>query len=422
MQIVVRSAKQNYVPTDEILSLLEDFRCMVNDCIRIGLRENLTSMRSLSLKMYHKLSAYQLPVCYRLTAISRAAGILRNYRKASREHQNARIPYVKRLSLIDCYGFRIFGRLLRLPFRRGEYVFVILNGHTLEMISRREARSVTLTTSTLSISFSKELEEKKQRGILGIDRNYDNVTMATSNGLLRSIDLSETTRIKEAYRQTKGRFTRNDARVRKSIFAKYGKRERNRVNQILHRATKEIVAIAKSDNLGIVMEDLKGIRKLGRKGNGQGRRSRAKLNSWSVYEFQRQMRYKAAWEGVPVFHVSAWGTSAKCSICGEKTIPNEHRMLYCKNCNLSFDRDENAAKNILAKGLVRFASDVPPNEAMKWNPEGRRMQQVIHGADDGKRNSMGHTLQSNQNQLRLQLELEYLVRERLGGLPPCQCC
>ena len=69
----VKTVRQNYRPTEEILSLLEDFRCMVNDCIRIGLRENLTSMKSLSMKAYHQLSAYVVPTCYRLTAISRAA-------------------------------------------------------------------------------------------------------------------------------------------------------------------------------------------------------------------------------------------------------------------------------------------------------------------------------------------------------------
>jgi putative transposase len=53
----VKAVRQNYRPTEEILSLLEDFRCMVNDCVRIGLKENLTSMKSLSLSAYHQLSA-----------------------------------------------------------------------------------------------------------------------------------------------------------------------------------------------------------------------------------------------------------------------------------------------------------------------------------------------------------------------------
>ncbi len=74
----VKSVKQDYQPSDRVSNLLEDFRCMVNDCIRIGLNENITSMKLLSLKAYHLLEAYDVATYYRLTAISKASGILRN--------------------------------------------------------------------------------------------------------------------------------------------------------------------------------------------------------------------------------------------------------------------------------------------------------------------------------------------------------
>jgi len=128
---VVKAVRQNYRPTEEILSLLEDFRCMMNDCVRIGLSENVTSMKSLCMKAYHQLSTYNVPTYYRLTAISRAAGILRNYRRELKRNRSARIPYVTRPSLTDCYGFRVIHRLVRLPIgRRGEYTFIVLNDHT----------------------------------------------------------------------------------------------------------------------------------------------------------------------------------------------------------------------------------------------------------------------------------------------------
>jgi putative transposase len=84
---VIKSVKQSYQQSPRILTLLEDFRLMVNDCIRISLRkeaegETITSMRKLSLVAYHALAQYPVPTCYRLTAISKAAGILRTYRKA----------------------------------------------------------------------------------------------------------------------------------------------------------------------------------------------------------------------------------------------------------------------------------------------------------------------------------------------------
>src|SRR3989442_12265697 len=164
---------QNYRPPEEILSLLEEFRCMVNDCVRIGLRENVTSMKSLSTKAYHQLSVYDVPTRYRLTAISRAAGILRNYRKELKSGRTARVPCVTKLSLTDCYGFRLIHRLVRVPVRKGEYVFIVLNDHTLRSISGHTPRALTLTTHGLSICLSKEMSEIVPVGAIGTDRNLE---------------------------------------------------------------------------------------------------------------------------------------------------------------------------------------------------------------------------------------------------------
>jgi len=148
----------------------------------------------------------------------------------------------------------------------------------------------------------------------------------------------------------KSHFKRNDARIKRQIFRKYGEKEWNKVNQILHYTSKEIMERAKEDRLGIVMENLKGIRKLYCKGNEQGRRFRSRLNSWSFYELQRQIEYKANWEGIPVIYVHAGSTSKKCSICGLSLIPEENRVLKCPLHGL-VDRDVNATRNILSRGM-----------------------------------------------------------------------
>jgi hypothetical protein len=54
----IEAVRQNYQPTRRILELLEDFQLKVNDCIRIGIKENITSKKSLSLKLYHYLGGY----------------------------------------------------------------------------------------------------------------------------------------------------------------------------------------------------------------------------------------------------------------------------------------------------------------------------------------------------------------------------
>ncbi len=135
----------------------------------------------------------------------------------------------------------------------------------------------------------------------------------------------------------------------------------------------------------IVFEDLKGIRKLYRKGNGQGNKYRRKLNSWSFYELQRQITYKAEWEGIPVRFVDPKRTSQLCPICGGKLQEDRfhRRKLLCINCKRSMDRDVIASMNIAYKGWSRFFH--PRGllvEAMKGNVE--YLQPLILRVDGSK--------------------------------------
>jgi hypothetical protein len=191
-------------------------------------------MRRLSLASYHALAHYPVATCYRLTAISRAAGILRTYRKALRKNNPTKRPFAAKLMLTDCYGFRTQGRKLRLTIGTRVYAYIELNPHTLAAIQGHAARSITLTAKSLSMAYSKEVEEMQASGVLGIDRNLDNVTVAYGDdGSTRRFDLSKATQIKQAYRLVTRRFVRNDARVRKIVYGKYGVLQRDRVGWTL---------------------------------------------------------------------------------------------------------------------------------------------------------------------------------------------
>ncbi len=364
----IKTVQQGYAVTPELLRLFEQFRQMLNHCIRIGLEGNLTSLKSLSLKAYPRLSGYECLSYYKLGAISRAVGILRNYRKAKRKHRRVRDPYATRLQLLTCYGFKIADGSLLVPFRPNHSIRIPLNEHTVALLSQPAitVRSITLTADTVGITYSKEIDTMKAEGLTAIDRNLDNVTLADSTGRIQRYDLSKATEIKSVYREVKSHLRRPDARIRRRLFQKYGRKQRDRVKQLLHGATKQIIMNAKRERSGIVMEKLTGMRKLYRKGNGQGSTFRGRMNSWSYAELQRQIEYKARWEGIPVTYVNPHGTSARCSICGSRMarIPEEDRILRCRSCGLTVDRDVNAARNILARGL-RLSPVAPRAEAME---------------------------------------------------------
>jgi putative transposase len=297
---VVKAVQQNYSPTAEILDILDEFRSMVNHCIRIGLQEDITSLKALSSRTYRQLNDYNAMSYYKLCAISAAVGVLRNYRKASRQGQRPSPPYARKLRVTTCYGFRMTSNHLLLPVQPRRSVCIPLNKHTLQTISGHEVRSVTLTPHKLSIAFTKDVKEINSLGFMGVDRNLDNVTLADTDSQVRQIDLSKATEIKSMYRNIKSKFQRNDTRIRRKISQKYGLKERAKVQQILHHVSKQIVREAKRNQYGVAMENLTNLRKLYRRRNGQGAKYRFRLNSWSYAELQRQIEYKARWEGLPV--------------------------------------------------------------------------------------------------------------------------
>ena len=58
-------------------------------------------------------------------------------------------------------------------------------------------------------------------------------------------------------------------------------------------------------------------------------------------------------------------------ILGYKTLESTQRRLWCPHCGAILDRDENAARNIAARGL-RFSPNEPPGEAMGGTGTGER--------------------------------------------------
>src|SRR2546426_6401443 len=132
----MKSVWQHYAPTRDLLGLLDVFRRMVNDSIRIGLANDASSLRRLSLLSYNQLARYDSPSCYKLCAISRAAGVLAARNKSVRRGFPTRTPYGLRQQLVSCYGFKTKNGGLEIPVARGKRLSIPLTKHTLNMISQ----------------------------------------------------------------------------------------------------------------------------------------------------------------------------------------------------------------------------------------------------------------------------------------------
>jgi len=393
--LAFKSVWQYYVPVDDVLRLLDVFRRMVNDSIRIGLLNDASSLRRLSLLSYNQLAQYDSPSYYKLCAISRAAGILAARKKSVRRGVPTRTPYAVGQQLVSCYGFKIENGYLRIPVSRGKRFSIPLTKHVLEVISQPgvDVRSFTLTRNRLSLCIARDTPRIECTSTLGVDRNLRNLTVGNDQETSR-YDLSKCVRIANTTVRVVTSFTRNDDRIRTGLASKYGQRRAARTGHLLHTATKTIAAAALQRREAIVLENIEGIRSLYRRGNGHGRKYRGRMNSWSFGEAQRQIEYKARWAGLPVIRLSrreTRGSSLTCPRCGERLQSDKRlkRKLWCGNCRVVMDRDMVAAVNLARRGRVRFARSRPPIlleaqggavEAMKGNPT----PTVIPGVDAPK--------------------------------------
>lgn len=357
MLIATKSITQTIQPNSDMQFIMETFMEMLNKSIKIGIKNNATTLKKLSPLTYHELDCKGLVTSYKLCAISQACGILSRYKKELKKNKNAKFPDVTRSFLVNCYGFKINGCLLSIPFKPHQQINILLNNHTQKILAdpTLKVRSFCMTAINISLCISKDVPDMECAKIVGIDRNLRNVTVG-NNESMTFYKTNKLLSIKQNTIFARAGFKRNDHRVKRRFWEEKNQRMQNRTKRFIHKISKKIVQNAVQAKAMIVLEDLKGIRKLYRRGNGQGNKYRKKLNGWQFYELQRQIQYKASWEGIPVRFVDPKRTSKQCPICGNKVQEDmqNSRKLWCNNCRKSMDRDVVASLNIAYKGWARF--------------------------------------------------------------------
>ena len=149
-------------------------------------------------------------------------------------------------------------------------------------------------------------------------------------------------------KMVKGSNNRNKQRIK---IARLHKKIQNQRNDYLHKLSKSII----DENQVIALEDLK-VKDMEHKNKLARNITDA---SWS--RLVAMLIYKADWYGRKVVKVpSTYPSSQLCSICGYKNSITKDlaiRKWTCPKCGTIHDRDINAAKNILSKGIEILTKD-----------------------------------------------------------------
>ncbi|MCQ5340779.1 MAG: RNA-guided endonuclease TnpB family protein [Candidatus Methanomethylicia archaeon] len=346
---VILGVPFGYELNEEIRKLLEDFRCMVNFCIDYAYRRRITSYAKLRKGVYEDWKRrwnYSTHYCH--SACKIALAILKNYRKKHKEGK----PEAKKLFMqLDPMLYKFYGDKIRVSVKPRKFIFIDLKygEYQKKFIDawkegKLKTGEITINETKIIIPFKKEVDLQNPKDWIAIDINESNITAISSNPHVIRIEhelrANHTTYFN--IRRNIQKLAKYKPKTAQRLMKKYSGREKRKTKDLCHKISRIIINFAKQYGFGIIMEDLKGIRKYINKGRILNRR----LHSWNFRKLQFYIDYKAKLEGLPVIYVNPKGTSSLCPICGGKLASNGHRQMKCK-CGYENDRDIIACLNML---------------------------------------------------------------------------
>ncbi len=204
-----------------------------------------------------------------------------------------------------------------------------------------------------------EAVKKRDVKVIGIDRGIRNMVVLSNNMFFNSAHLKD---VKGRYRYNKKRLQHAGTRSAHRKLLEMSGRERRFVLDTNHVISKKIV------NLPFDVFALEDLRTAGMKKKSNGRRFNHKLGSWSPFQLDQFMDYKAEDSGKTLIHVNPKYTSQKCSNCGYIDRNNRHgSVFHCLNCSFELHADLNASRNIEVLGKSGYFRLLSTSQSLRFD-------------------------------------------------------
>jgi len=183
-----------------------------------------------------------------------------------------------------------------------------------------------------------------------------------------TIDLKNIYTIHRIYELKRRKIQKLPEKTKKKLLKKYSSREKNRINDILHKISKQL------SNRTNIFENLKSFKeRVARTKSRSMNRQNAKHD---YIKLQKYIEYKSEWNGYLTIYVKSKLTSKTCSKCGyvNKDLKGA-RIFKCPACGFKIDRQKNASRNIWNRFLNMWGQGFAPKgvklyEMLPMNPEG----------------------------------------------------
>lgn len=263
-----------------------------------------------------------------------ASQILRKYGR------NKKCQKVSSVNLIiPGQGVRRIGNILKISCLKLDILF---------LKSCRKVNQVELDKKYAYVSVTVDEKPKIETKVtIGVDRNATGhivVAACPETGKVWKLGKSAG-HIHEKYKQIR-KILQSKGKFNKLVAIKG--MESRKIRDLNHKVSRKLVDLASGLKGRLVLENLEGIRKA--KSN---RAFRSTLHSWSFYQLQTFLEYKAKLAGIPISYIDPYHTSKCCSRCGLVGI-RKGKQFTCPSCGNVEHADTNAGFNIALKSLGVF--------------------------------------------------------------------
>ncbi len=340
--------KIKLLPTDEQVNLLLDTmkeaNAVCNAISKVAWEKKVFNNFKLHHQIYHPYKAsFQLSSQMLIRQVAKVADAykidkktIRTFRRLGSISYDSRIMTYKADNVVSlwCIGGRekinfICHNRKYLPYIKGEADLVYKND-----------KFYLFQTVDVPEEDMEDVEE-----FIGVDFGLTTIAHTSNNVEFSADGLNVYCEHRQKVRSSvQSKCTRNSRKLFKRLSGKEG----THASIVNHTISKQIVQSAKSQNKGIAIEDLTGIRFTSKRRN---KKFRTKLGKWNFSQLRNYITYKAQLNGVPLVIVPPAYTSQTCSNCkhiGKRT--NKH--FKCANCGTIIDADYNASINIASLGAV----------------------------------------------------------------------
>ncbi len=387
----------------KLLELKESYTDLLKDALKIVIENDVRTRKQAHEACYEVLRRKYPKLHNKFTqeAYKRALAMYKSYLKLKKRYERRllkfepSLPEISESNVVDLHIdtfklVRINGTLLLIISKsRGEYIrfivleYAYLTKHLEKDWKLQNSRIVVNDEIYLHLTVNKSITPKTYENKLVVDINEDTVDC-----LLVTKELAIFFRVRHDIRKIRVNYRRirksiqgkvKDEKTKDKLLAKYGERERKRVEDRIKKISSLLTELCLKFNADLVVEDLKYLKNAKTK----SKQLNYRLQTLPYRKLLSNLEYKATEKEISVIKVNPNNTSVTCPICGYKNKKNRLNVLSfkCEKCGFEFDAQFVACLNLLSRAddsrlairhgrlLIRKAglvvpADVAPDEVL----------------------------------------------------------